>query len=60
MEMFKGKEFIQVCKVSFLKAWSMSRKSESLILRLKLKKKTDHLIQHLGMGIQTQFCSQQG
>ena len=67
MEVFKGKEFIQVCKVSFVKAWSMSRKSGSLILPLKIKKKTDHLIQHLvnsntillpaGIGIRTNQSS---
>ena len=66
MEVFKGKEFIQVCKVSFVKAWSMSRKSGSLILPLKIKK-TDHLIQHLvnsntillpaGIGIRTNQSS---
>ena len=68
MEVFRGKEFIQVCKVSFVKAWSMSRKSGSLILPLKIKnKKTDYLIQHLvnsntillpaGIGIRTNQSS---
>ena len=67
MEVFKGKEFIQVCKVLFVKAWSMSRKSGSLILPLKIKKKADHLIQHLvnsntillpaGIGIRTNQSS---